>query len=70
MGDCNAPSTFQWLMTVTFQDFIRKFVHVYLDDIFIYSNSLEIEAADPELAEPNRSRYGHTYAFGHERHLI
>ena len=29
-----------------------------------------VEAADPELAEPNRSRYGHTYPFGHERHLI
>ena len=41
MGDCNAPSTFQQLMTVTFWDFIGKFVHVYLDDIFIFSNSLE-----------------------------
>ena len=41
MGDCNAPSTFQWLMMATFQDFIRKFVHVYLDDKFIFSNSLE-----------------------------
>ena len=28
-------------MTVTFWDFIRKFVHIYLDDIFIFSNSLE-----------------------------
>ena len=41
MGDCNAPSMFQQLMTITFQDFIGKFVHVYLDDIFIFSNSLE-----------------------------
>ena len=41
MGDCNAPSTFQQLMTITFQDFIRKFIHVYLDDIFIFLNSLE-----------------------------
>ena len=41
MGDCNAPSTFQRLMTVTFRDFIRKFVHVYLDNIFIFLNSLE-----------------------------
>ena len=41
MGDCNAPSTFQWLMTITVQDFIGKFVHVYLDDIFIFLNSLE-----------------------------
>ena len=40
MGDCNAPSTFQWLMTAIFQDFLRRFVHIYLDDIFIYSQSI------------------------------
>ena len=40
-GDCNAPSTFQWLITTTFQDYIGKFIHIYLDDIFIFSNSLE-----------------------------
>ena len=40
MGDCNAPSTFQWLMTAIFWDFLRRFVHVYLDDIFIYSQSI------------------------------
>ena len=41
MGDCNAPSTFQQLMTTTFQDYIGKFIHVYLDNIFIFSNSLK-----------------------------
>ena len=41
MGDCNASSTFQWLVTATFQDYIGKFIHLYLDDIFIFSNSLE-----------------------------
>ena len=40
MGDCNAPSTFQQLMTAIFQDFLRRFIHVYLDDIFIYSQSI------------------------------
>ena len=40
MGDCNAPSTFQQLMTAKFQDFLRRFVHVYLDNIFIYSQSI------------------------------
>ena len=40
MGDCNAPSTFQWLMTAIFWDYISQFVHVYLDDIFIYSCSI------------------------------
>ena len=40
MGDCNAPSTFQQLMTAIFQDSLRRFVHVYLEDIFIYSQSI------------------------------
>ena len=41
MGDCNAPSMFQRLMTAIFQDCISWFIHVYLDDIFIYSCSIE-----------------------------
>ena len=41
MGDCNAPSTFQQLMTAIFQDILRRFIHVYLDDIFIYSQSIQ-----------------------------
>ena len=40
-GDCNAPSMFQQLMTAVFCDYITRFVHVYLDDIFIYSSSIE-----------------------------
>ena len=40
-GDCNAPATFQWLMSVIFRDYIRRFVHIYLDDIYVYSNSIE-----------------------------
>lgn len=40
-GDCNAPATFQRLMTHLFRRFIGKFLHVYLDDIYIYSNSFE-----------------------------
>lgn len=41
IGDCNAPATFQRLMTAIFRDYIGKFVHVYLDDIFVYSDSIE-----------------------------
>ena len=41
MGDCNAPSMFQQLMTAIFRDCISRLVHVYLDDIFIYSHSIE-----------------------------
>src|SRR6266481_7399718 len=40
-GDCNAPSTFQRLMTSVFHDFITRFIHVYLDNIFIFSSSVE-----------------------------
>jgi hypothetical protein len=40
-GDCNTPATFQRLMTRIFRSFIRKFVYVYLDDIFIFSYTVE-----------------------------
>ena len=40
-GDCNAPSTFQQLMTALFRNYTAQFVHVYLDNIFIYSSSIE-----------------------------
>lgn len=39
-GDCNAPSTFQRLMTHIFRERLGKTVHVYLDDIFIFSDTL------------------------------
>jgi hypothetical protein len=41
MGDCNGPSTFQRLMTRIFFKQIGKSVHVYLDDIFIFSTTIE-----------------------------
>ena len=40
-GDCNAPSTFQRLMTSVFRNFVVRFIHVYLDDIFIYSSAIK-----------------------------
>ena len=39
-GDCNVPSTFQRLMTAVFQEYITRFVHVYLDNIFIFSSTI------------------------------
>ena len=48
-GNCNAPSTFQRLMTVVFHDYITCFVHVYLDDIFIYSLSIKEHKKHLEL---------------------
>ncbi len=40
-GDCNTPATFQRLMTSIFQDVIGVFMHVYIDDIFVFSDSIE-----------------------------
>ena len=40
-GLCNAPSTFQRLMNEAFKREINSFILVYLDDILIYSRSIE-----------------------------
>jgi len=39
-GDCNAPSTFQRFITHLLREFVGKFVYAYLDDIFIFSDSI------------------------------
>ncbi|KAJ3499954.1 hypothetical protein NMY22_g19429 [Coprinellus aureogranulatus] len=40
-GDCNAVATFQTIMTSLFSPWLGKWVDVYLDDIVIYSSTLE-----------------------------
>src|SRR5947199_2393340 len=40
-GDCNSPSTFMRIINYILQSFLGIFVFVYLDDIFIYSDTLE-----------------------------
>jgi hypothetical protein len=40
-GLCNAPATLQRMMNDILRDFLHKFVTVYLDDVCIYSRTLE-----------------------------
>ena len=40
-GLCNAPSTFQRLMNKVFSEEINSFILVYLDNILVYSRSVE-----------------------------
>lgn len=41
IGDCNAPATYQALMNHLFSPYIGRFLDIYLDDIIIYSDTLE-----------------------------
>lgn len=41
-GLCNAPATFQHFINDIFRDFLDLFVIAYLDDILIFSTSLEL----------------------------
>lgn len=41
IGDCNAPATYQALMNHLFSAFIGRFMDIYLDDIVVYSDSLD-----------------------------
>jgi hypothetical protein len=41
IGNCNAPAAYQALMNHLFSNYIGQFMDVYLDDIVVYSNTLE-----------------------------
>ena len=40
-GDCNVPATHQALMNHIFSPYVGRFMDIYLDDIIVYSGSLE-----------------------------
>ena len=37
-GLCNAPATFQRVMTTAFQKYLRKFIEIFLDDFCVFSS--------------------------------
>ena len=45
-GDCNAPATYQALMNNIFSALIGRCMDVYLDDIIVYSSTLEQHMRD------------------------
>ena len=50
IGDCNAPSTHQSLMNHIFSSYLGRFLEVYLDDIIIYSDTLQEHVQHCKLA--------------------
>ncbi len=40
-GDCNAPSTFQWVLTWVFHDRISMGIHAWFDDIFTGTSTVK-----------------------------
>ena len=60
-GLTNAPAAFMDLMNRVFEDFLDKFIIVFIDDILIYSKTREEHARHLELAL-ERLREKHLYA--------
>lgn len=50
MGDCNVPATYQSLMNHIFSPYLGRFLDVYLDDVIIYSDTLDEHVRHCKLA--------------------
>ena len=50
MGDCNGPATYQSLMNHIFSPYLGRFIDVYLDDVMIYSATLDSHLQQCKLA--------------------
>ena len=48
-GDCNTPATYQALMNHLFSSYIGQFLDIYLNDIVIYSDTLEEQIGHVKL---------------------
>ncbi|GBG72937.1 hypothetical protein CBR_g12659 [Chara braunii] len=71
-GLCNAPGTFQHAKNRIFHDYLDKFVIVYLDDILIFSKTVEEHGAhlDKVLSLLRQNKFkinGEQCEFGHTR---
>ena len=62
-GLCNAPSTFQRLMNKVFAKEINSFILVYLEDILIFSRSVEEHWDNLNTALDRLHRLNSTVAF-------
>ena len=58
-GLCNAPGTFQRAMMIIFQDFLRKFLEIFMDDFCVFSSREEhkkcLESTFKKCKEANLS---------------
>src|SRR3569833_1949864 len=60
MGLTNSPATFQNVMNRIFQDYVDKFVVVYLDDIMVFSDNMEEHQQHLRLVLDRLRQYGLT----------